>query len=239
MNDLVVLGNAVPDEISDNRKTVCTACFSPEHGLVRIYPVPVDAGMSRWQRVSIPLEKNAQDSRHESWKIQGSKYEWPSIKNKIDSYGKMSRQEQINLMDKLRDKFEVGCIQELNDKELSLGIIKPKEIEAYLTDRDNHERTVQKTLDSHAMFLTIHNYRKQPRVKYRCSDCRSKNPHNQQILEWGIYEWMRKNPDNLEQGLTNLRLHDPDYDKYFLVGNAAIHRRAFMVISVFRFKRKA
>ena len=33
--DLVVLGNAVPDEISDSRKTVCTVAFSQ---MLKMYP---------------------------------------------------------------------------------------------------------------------------------------------------------------------------------------------------------
>jgi hypothetical protein len=60
MDDIVILGNAVPDEISDNRFTVCTAGFSPTHGFLRIYPVPTKAPMNRWNVVKIPLEKKFQ-----------------------------------------------------------------------------------------------------------------------------------------------------------------------------------
>ncbi len=64
--DLIVLRNAVPNEISDNKKTVCTVAYSNEHGLIRIYPVPPNAPMKRWNIISIPLERNKQDSRDES-----------------------------------------------------------------------------------------------------------------------------------------------------------------------------
>ena len=101
----------------------------------------------------------------------------------------------------------------------------------------DYDPTVQATLDSDIPFLTVHNYQLQPRVKYRCPNCQMQNPHNQQILEWGAYEWMRKNPDNPEQAITNLHLTNPRYDRYFLVGNMARYRTSFMVISVFRFKR--
>lgn len=66
VDDIVILGNAVPDEISDNRKTVCTAGYSDELGLVRIYPVPPDAELIRWALVGIDLERNPKDNRKES-----------------------------------------------------------------------------------------------------------------------------------------------------------------------------
>ena len=238
MDNLIVLGEAVPDELKDNRKVVCTACYSPEYGLVRIYPVPPETRMRRWDKVSMPLVRNTQDTRVESWKVQGSKHEWDVLGKKIHNDGKLPRQEQIGLLHKLYKNFGVDCIQDLNDAEQSLGIIKPRILKAWLADRvEKYDPTVQVTLDSDLPFLTIHNYPKQPRVRYRCSKCRIQNPHDQQILEWGVYEWMRKNPDAPDKGLANLRLFDEKYERYFLVGNIARHRNAFMVISVFRFKR--
>ena len=145
----------------------------------------------------------------------------------------------IKLVHKLYSDFGVGCIQDINDRKRSLAIIKPDILKGWMADRkdENYDPTVQVTLDSDIPFLTIRNYTKQPRVQYKCSDCRMQKPHNQQILEWGVYEWMRKNPGMSEKGMENLHLMDPKYEIYFLVGNMAAHRNAFMVISVFRFKR--
>ena len=194
--------------------------------------------MYRWNIISIPLEKNPHDSRDESWKIQGSKQEWDTLKNKVKMQGEMNREEKIRLYHKLWDNFGVACIEDLNNQRPSLGIVKPDVINCYMKDRKEYHSSVQTTLNSKEPFLTIHNYEKQPRVKYRCSGCKLKKPHNQQILEWGVYEWMRKNKNNTDQGLANLHLMDPKYDKLFVVGNMNLHRNAFMVISVLRFKRK-
>lgn len=114
--DLVVLGNAVPDEISDNRKTVCTVAFSKEQGLIRIYPVPPNAPMKRWNVVSIPLERNAKDTRKESWKIQGSKTEWSTLSNKIKVKRKLSRKEWIDLIFRLKEDHGYGCIEDMKIK---------------------------------------------------------------------------------------------------------------------------
>ena len=102
---LIVLGAAVPDEISDNRKTVCTVAFSKEYGMIRIYPVPVDAPMKRWDVVSIPLERNPKDNRKESWKIQGSKAEWDALPRKIQKKGKLSRKKQVDLISHLKENY--------------------------------------------------------------------------------------------------------------------------------------
>src|SRR5271157_5583422 len=94
VDDLLVLGNAVPDIISDNRITVCTVGYSKAHGLIRIYPVPPVSPMKRWKVVKIPLERNPKDTRPESWKIQGSKSQWDSIVGKIELKGEVKEKEE-------------------------------------------------------------------------------------------------------------------------------------------------
>ena len=193
--------------------------------------------MKRWNVVSVPLEQTSRDTRQESWKVQGSKDEWPRLAEKIVLVDKISRRDQLTFPGRLYDEFGVGCIQDLNDKQLSLGLVKPTVLDCCMADREKVKHTVQTTLDSDTPFLTIANYPKQPRVRYRCADCKSTNPHDQQIIEWGAYEFMRRNPDRPpEQCLTGLRLMNASYDKYFLVGNLAKHRTSFVVVSVFRFK---
>ena len=82
-DNIIVIGTAEPDELSDGRKTVCTVGYHPDHGLMRIYPVPPDTPMKRWNVVKIPLEKNTSDSREESWKMQGSKEKQLASKIKL------------------------------------------------------------------------------------------------------------------------------------------------------------
>ena len=236
MDDLIVLGNAVPDEISDYRKTICTACYSPTHGLIRIYPVPPSAPMKRWNLVEIPLEKNPRDTRTESWKIQGSKSEWDRLQTKITVHDQLNRKAWVSLLDQLEEEFGVDCVKDLNTQRKSLGFIRPKQVEYRFDRRKKQETAVQHTLSSDEPFLTIHNYSVQPRVKYRCLECKADNPHDQQILEWGVYESIRKYPNNMEQMWQNLHLGESGYYNGFLVGNQARHRTSFMIISVFRYK---
>ena len=238
MDDLIVLGEGVPDELKDGRKVICTACYSAEHGLVRVYPIPPDAPMRRWDRMSIPLVRNPQDTRGESWKVMGSKGEWNRLGERIHRQGKLGQPDRIKLVHKLYNDFGVGCVQDINDRKQSLGIIKPNILDAWMKDRgERYDPAIQATLNSETLFRTIHNYKLQPCVKYRCSTCRNQNPHEQQIIEWGVYEWMRKHQTNPRKAIENLYLTDSQWEKYFLVGNMSKYRNSFMVISVFRFKR--
>ena len=236
-DDLVVLGNAVPDVISDERITVCTAGYSKKRGLVRIYPVPPVSNMKRWNVVEIPLERNSRDNRTESWKIQGSKSDWSGIAKKIRfKHSIDERRQRLSLLEELYNKFGATCIEQLNDRRVSLGLVKPKIISYKLETREDFEKATQLTLDLREPFVTIKNYPLRPVITYRCSNCTSKGPHEQQVLEWGIYEWLRQHPDEASNVWDNLRMKDAGYYRSFLVGNMALYRTSFVIISMFRLK---
>jgi hypothetical protein len=135
--DFIVLGNAAPDELRDLRKSVCYAGYSEEKGLIRVYPVPPTIQMGRWHRVELPLVRNPQDVRKESWKIEGSKYEYDKTDKKIKICEKINRKSQRRLLDRLQEQYGVDCVETLNERKLSLGFIKPKTFEPYFEQRKN------------------------------------------------------------------------------------------------------
>ena len=236
VGDLVVLGNAVPDETKDGRKTVCVAGYSKELGLIRVYPARPDSPVKWWNELSMPLVRNSMDTRGESWKIQGSKGEWDTLTDKIKILGRVEGKRRQELWSRVRERHHVGCVSDLNDSKLSLGIVKPTIISYSLERRDTYDSTIQDTLTAETVYKTIHNYKIRPVIRYRCSECKTTKYHEQQILEWGVYEWFRRNPGREEQVWDNMHLDDPGWDKWFLVGNQARYRNSFMIISAIRFK---
>jgi hypothetical protein len=55
-------------------------------------------------------------------------------------------------------------------------------------------------------------------------------------LEWGAFEWIRKNSGNEYKIIENWRLTDPQYEHFLLVGNQVKHRTSFLVINIIPFK---
>ncbi|PWI49514.1 hypothetical protein CEE45_01605 [Candidatus Heimdallarchaeota archaeon B3_Heim] len=243
IEDLTILGRAAPDLMKSKMvKTFCVAGYSPSRGFIRVYPTSIDCPMKFWNVVRVPLERNLQDSRFESWKIQGSKSEWDNLDSKIEEIGTYPKKERRQLVFNLVD----GCRNDINDAHRSLGIIKPTKIKGYFQEREKISESEQKTLldfldipkPKNHWIKTKAEYQFIPYIKYTCSDCKSKQGyHNQQLLSIEAYEWMRKHPDNLDQLWENFRINDKDYDAYLFIGNQARRRNAFMVISILRFKK--
>lgn len=237
IDDLIILGRACPEEISDGRQTICTAGYSEAYGFIRLYPTRYDSPLKSWSIVKVPVEKPVKpqyDGRRESWKIVGSKSEWDKLSGKIENIGVLPRSERPKLIESLVD----GCVNAIIEEDRTLGIIKPVSMEPYFEEQEPVKLS-QQTLDKSFRLRVKENYDVIPRMKYKCSNCSIKGKsHDQQILEWGVYEWIRKKPNEYNKVWDNLRLMDEEYEKHLLVGNLYLYPKTFNIISVIRYKRK-
>lgn len=228
IDDLIVLGRGAPDRIKDGRITVCTAGYSPKNGFIRIYPTRIDSKFKMWDIIRVPVTRNPKDTREESWKIEGSKTEWEELNKKIMIVGRLADSKKLQLIDSLKET----CTNNLNENKRSLGIVEPKESISYFSDRADYEHTVQLELGRVTTFKTKKHYLNIPRIKYSCFGCNK--IHDQQIIDWGCYEWIRKYPDKKEKLWDNLLLKSDKHKIYFFVGNQAYYRRSFLIITVLR-----
>jgi hypothetical protein len=235
LDDLIILGRACPEPLQDGRVTVCLAGYSYEHGFIRLYPTHPKMKMKQWDIIKIEVERNKQDTRAESWKIAGSRTDWDDLDKKVTIVGRIEdRSERRNLIGNLLD----SGIQTLNNQKRSLGIIKPEIIKTYFSNNSKFGEWKQLGLPGLTDlddYLTKRDYEQEPRVKYRCPDADPPSEHDQQILEWGFYEWFRKEPEKREQVWENAGIGKANTDIYFLVGNQFKYRNSFMVISILRF----
>lgn len=222
-------------EISNGRRTICTAGYSPKLGFIRIYPTRLDMPLRRWNVVKVPVERPVRpryDGRPESWKIVGSRREWHRLSQKVEVIGRYPRKKQPELVGSLVD----NCVLDIYESERTLGIIKPEILDHYFEKRD-FKTSLQKTLDGRFRVKVKDEFPIEPRIKYQCSGCRvGRGFHDQQLLELGVYEWIRKKPDKAEQVWENLGLDNPEYEKFFFVGNLYQYPTAFITISILRFK---
>lgn len=235
IDDVIILGRGVPEQISAGRVTVCTAGYSPSIGFVRLYPTRIDSPLQQWGVVSVEVERNPQDSRAESWKFPDSRSGWEHINQHMKVLGEYPKELRLALMGDLR----CHCVSELNEKRLSLGIVRPQIRRAYLSENAMHRQAYQPLFDmmEHAEVTTKRDHYFEPRIEYGCgSQCASKSAHNQQLLDWGCYQWMKHNPGKEQQIWSNLHVGDAAWTHYFLIGNQANQRTSFMVINVIRQK---
>jgi hypothetical protein len=232
IQDLVVLGRAAPEPIRDGRHTVCLGGYSEQHGYVRLYPTQMwMSDCERWNVISTPVEKSNRDDRDESYKIAGSKEDWGELHNKIQKVGELSKTEQIQLVDELAG----DCPIRLNENRTSLGVVKPEEIlDVYLDTAE--QATVQMDLEGNER-KGKNDYRHSLYIKYRCEGCDAKTFHDQHTIEWGVYRYWDNNADP-EGVIDALGFNDENMNHYFFVGNLNNERRAYIIISVLRFKDK-
>lgn len=232
LKDLVILGRAAPEEMSDGRQTVCTGAWSPERGFIRLYPIDPQANLfSRWDIVNAEVERNSSDARHESWKIKGRKKHQDE---KVDVVDKYPRRQRATLLHHLED----DCVNDINNAKRSLGIIRPEttpELQFQEWEEDETPGVQAK------LFEEMEEVRPENRddfdynikIKYACPDCKTQQGyHEQSLLEWGAYMGLKHNPDNPRQLEDNYRFTDDEYRHWMFVGNMNQYKNSFITISV-------
>ena len=232
LRNLVVLGRAAPEEMSDGRQTVCTGAWSPDRGFIRLYPIdPQENLFSRWDIVHAEVERNAADARHESWKIKGRKRGQEEKVKVIDKY---PRHKRATLLYHLEDE----CVQDINKEKRSLGIIRPSSTpELKFEPWDENDEPGQQA----KLFEEIEESRPETREefdfniksRYSCSNCKTKQGyHEQTLLEWGAYMGLKNNAKSTLQLENNYRFHDENYRYWMFVGNMNQYKNTFIIISI-------
>jgi hypothetical protein len=233
IDDLIVLGRGVPEPTKDGRVTICLGGYSPKYGFIRIYPTKYNMNIKRWAIIEVEVEKNPNDTRKESWKIAGSKSQWNTLHLQVNKIGDLPKKNQLPLIHSLVS----NCVGTINNNRNSLGIVKPDILNYYLRNNPKFGKPIQLALFQQNIKVK-RDFLYEPRVQYRCSGCKNKNPHDQQVLEWGFFKWFEKQPERCNQVWENAKFNNPNYNLYFFVGNLARFRNSFIVISVLRFKKQ-
>lgn len=249
LDDFVMLGTTVPEPTRrDGRIFVCSAGVSAEFGkLVRIYPLARRNIPSRWGVYRVPLERNPEDNRDESFKVAGDRS--PGAHENINSQFQLVRSavphpERVALL----APYVVGSIKEANDRSraaktprerFSLAIIHPEQIDLEFDHNPESPESPQMGLfDLSIVGKTLPEGAKRfayiPRLRFRDE----LGWNNAMLRDWGTYELQRKHgPEYFRQNLAGA-LHLSERSS-LLVGNFNQHRTAWLVISVLNGIREA
>jgi hypothetical protein len=236
IDDIVILGRAVPERLKDSRVTVCLGGLSKSRGFIRLYPTRLKMPVKQWDIIKAEVERNDKDDRNESWKIVGSGSAWEEITHHIEKVGRVDTpyEKRELVMSSLSD-----CVEDLKGIEQSLGLIYPREIrEKHFGKNPQYGEIFQPLLfpeydESWADVKSDFEF--EPRLKYVCPDCKTKQGyHDQKVLEWGWFEYLRKNPDNRDGLWSAAKFDSEQHDHVLFVGNQfdMIKRNSYLIISV-------
>lgn len=226
LEDFTMLGTTVPEPTkSDGRVFVCSAGVSDELGLIRIYPLARRNIPRRWNTYRVPLERNAKDSRKESWKVRGDRSEGAHerINMAFEEVGHLKPTQRRPAL----SKYVVESIKEANDRRLSLAILQPKigDLE-FKFNPESPDSPMLKLFDvGDRPVQGAKRFPYIPRLHFRDEA----GPHTLMIRDWGCFEWMRKNPDRYKELPHCLNLSE---DSSLLIGNFNQHRTSWLIISV-------
>ncbi len=217
IEDFTLLGKTVPEPARrDNREYVCSAGISPELGLVRIYRLPTWPTPKRWHTYRVPVERDRQDdSRRESFKVQKD--------GVFELVGKTNAQNLTRTLNRCR----VGSIKEANEKELSLAILQPTNMELYFRENaDAPDSPILSLFDVHPRPNSgAKRFAHLPRMKFH-DDLGGRDL---MVRDWGCFEWMRKYPDDYASLRSTLHL---TAESSLLIGNFNQIRTQWLIISV-------
>jgi hypothetical protein len=235
VHDFVMLGKTVPEPTRrDGRVFVCSAGVSDTlRTLIRVYPLARRNTPTRWSVSTVKLVRNPEDSRRESFKLEGDRS--PGAHERINNSFFITGSAPPSGRKDLLSRYVIGSIPEANDKRMSLAIIHPEQVELTFEHNPESPDSPQLALfdleprptEGAKRFAYI------PRLRFKDAD----RENHLMLRDWGCFEFMRKQGDHKRFDLPSA-LH-LDSTCSLLVGNFNQHRTSWLVISVLRGLRAA
>jgi hypothetical protein len=190
----------------------CSIGFSPELGLIRLYPLPI-TGIYSGYAYTCEVKKRKVDTRVESYELIGDMH-------LINGYNKES-------LNKVLLNYMTPSVDFLNKKNKSIGVLKITDYkiqwqpEKRFLDNDQIGMFEDVELDDFMNF-TKDGHSKSAVITFKDAD----GLHRLQYNDWGIYEYGRK------------FAHDKDAFRFIqsathlIVGNMLSHRTTWMALKL-------
>ena len=248
LKDMVVLGQGAPNQISKigGQQGRCLCLWSDKTGFVRVYPVP-HGYVYDWEIINVEVRKPTNDGRENSFVVYNYEQEWKNLSKRlyaqkeINRLGnkkskKLKRAEQIALLESLAK----STFSQIRDNGKSFGLIKPKAMEFMLKQNKETSEAQTTLIDMDYDIMNQNDFAFIPYLQYECDGpCSSKQPHEQKIVSWEAYQFMRLKPNSEEHCMKlkdNYNIGEEDYLHYILIGNIRKYITTYVVVKLIRFK---
>lgn len=223
--EFIPIAKSIPEwSKRDEMLYSCAIGVSPQKGLMRLYPVPVN-GVSLWRKYGVPVERNKLDSRKESYKMPcvARKEGWIGIEHEMDDKGYANKSSVLRY---LRSCVS-NSISELNAQRRSVGVILVDAVNAGWKPNNGFINTLQVGLFEEVELSNFVKYTKasrqyESRISFKDAD----GQHNLQLNDWSIYEGHRKLPY-----ADPFRFYN-DKGGLLLVGNMNAHRNNWIALKL-------
>lgn len=230
-----LLAKTVPEYSKrDNTVYTCSIGYSPQLGLMRLYPLP-PKGMKKWGIYEVEVERNKRDSRVESWKLSSMtrKNNWANFGEDLKHIGTAKPEKVLPLL----LPSVSPSISQLNEDRKSIGLVSIGDQYRFKWQaNDKFINTTQIGMFEDVELAdftkyTKHTKDKESRVIFKDGD----GKHDLQFNEWGIYEFQRKFGAKPEA----FRFLVGKKDQYLLIGNMLQYRRNWIGLSLFNLPQQA
>lgn len=238
--DYTLLIQTVP-EISkrDNSVYTCTVGYSSELGFIRLYPMPFNRGLQRWNTYKVEVEKNKQDSRAESWKLSAISKEdnFTNFNSNVVQIKTLKQAEKAFIFNEMF-KRKSPSLGDLNDHRRSIGFIYANKVRASWEANENYVNRNQLLLfedveiEMHSIFTKQENLFVS-KIRFQDED----GMHYLQLNNWQYY-MAQKNFRQKGHSIHDAFRYVNDGSQILVVGNLFQHRNIWMVLESFRYTHK-
>lgn len=249
--EVLVTVKAYPNPSKTLAEAACIAGIDRNHRWVRLYPVPFrdledEQQFQKYQWIRVRARKAQSDARPETYR--------PDLAS-IQVLG--DPLPTANAWATRREAVLPACTGSLcalleaqKAEQTSLGVFKPAEVIDFTWEAESSPTWTAEELSlltQQDLFMTRERklLDKVPytfRYKFRCADCRAKNPHHTKIVDWELaqqYRRLARSEPTVEDALRKLRenwlgnLCGAERDTHLFVGNMQAHPGSFLVLGVF------
>lgn len=220
----VILGVGAPNDSVKHGKTMCAIVLTADLGMIRIYPVSAQISLPVWGEVSLEIERGG-DDRSESYRLRRF-----SLTGKIEN-----AEEKRELLDACVIKSgQSDPIDYQNNNRASVVMIKPAWGDCEFSISQKVPKNIPEDDEECGWIVTQGRHWQKPYVTWRSAQG---GEHKSHLGGREIYECIRRNPESVWNLMNNLRVSDPDYEFWMLMGNMKNRRNVWLCVHLHRLKK--
>ena len=249
--EVLITVKGYPNPSRSLSEAACIAGVRRGGGLIRLYPVPFrdledEAQFKKYQWVRVPCRKPRGDPRPETYRPNFGRLEVTS--DVLPSTHNWRARKEHVLPEVAPSLCDIRDAQSRDGT--SLGVFRPREVLDFDWEEEGSREWTKEelaTLTQRDLFMTRERklLEKIPfifRYRFRCEDCRTKEPHHVKIIDWELAQQYRRfarecatERDALRKLMDNWldNLCGPEKDTYFFTGNMQAHPGTFLILGVF------